>query len=203
MGAEQTPSDDRIDLPTDFAEHVAAASGLDEPPATLAAWWRTLIDDYAESGETIGLDDLYSEEPTRHEVRANGRVNYAYCALDALTAAVLEDDARVTVRSIDPVSAAPVTVTVDRDAVAVSPEDALLCFGSNADEAAVRAAGSFAEWTMEADHSTVEAAVCAHTNAFESETTYERWASRTESVTAPIPPAAAVERIREFLADLR
>jgi hypothetical protein len=52
----------------------------------------------------------------------NGRVRYTYCVLDALQAAVFEEQDTVTVRSIYPVAATPVTITVSNDAVEVSPE---------------------------------------------------------------------------------
>lgn len=207
MGTDKIGVEEGIELPTDFAAHVAAVSGLDEPPATLEDWWTSLLAQFSEHEQTVvfaegnarvGLEELYSEDPTRHEVHVNDRVRYAYCVLDALAAAVMESEDTVTVRSIDPVTETPVTITISDDAVAVSPEGALVCYGSRADPAAVEAAGSVAAWVSQDDHAAVESAVCRYTNAFESGATYEQWAAETESVTAAFPPAKVVRLIQKL-----
>lgn len=192
MDTDSRPTDEGIELPTDFAEHAATVSGLDAPPATLEEWWTAVFEQFSESGQTVELTDLYSEEPTRHEVHVNDRVQYSYCVVDALGAAVMEEQATVTVRSIDPVTGTPVTFTISDSSMEASPEGALVCYGSSVDAADVEAVGSFAAWSMQEDHSAVEAAVCQFTNAFESEATYEQWASKSESVTAPFPPVKVV-----------
>lgn len=197
MKTNQT-TDGPVELPSDFAEHIAAVSDLDAVPTTFEEWWEAVAEQYSEEEITVGLSDLYSETPTRHEVHVNGRVQYAHCALDALEAAVIEEQSPVTARSIDPVTGTPVTFTVREDSVAVSPEEALLCFGSTIDSAAVEEAGSLAAWSVQDDMSEVNASVCRYTNAFESEETYERWASETESYTAPLPPKRVVPLLREL-----
>lgn len=202
MVANSNSNSDRVELPAEFAEHAASVSGLDTPPETLEAWWTAVFDQFSEIDRSIGLEDMYSEEPTRHEVRANDRVRYAYCAVDALAAAVMEPQGAVTVRSIDPVSGRPVTISVSDDAVQVAPEEALICYGSSLDPEVVDVAGSFAAWSVQTDHDAVEAAVCRYTNAFESEDTYERWASEVESVTAPLPPRKVVRLIQRLIREL-
>lgn len=199
MDTESEVTTDGIELPIDFAEHVAAVSGLDEPPATLEEWWTELLDQFAELDQGVTRADLYSATPTRHEVHVNDRVRYTYCAMDALAAAVMESQSTLTVRSVDPVSGTPVTFTVSDDSVEVSPEGALICYGSTVDAEAVEAAGSLAAWAVQDDKDEIQAAVCQYTNAFESEATYERWAAETESATAPLPPANVVPLLRRLL----
>lgn len=196
MNTDSEVTDGRTDLPTDFAEHAATLTGLDTPPATLGEWWTAMGDQYSANDLTVGFADLYSKAPTRHEVHVNGRVRYANCAMDALMAAVMEEQASVTVRSIDPVAATPVTITVSDDAVEVAPEGALICFGMDLDPADVEAVGSLAEWSVQDDKDEIRDSVCQYTNAFESEATYEQWASVTDSVTAPLSPANVVPMLQ-------
>ena len=199
MDTEPDVAVDGIELPTDFAEHMAAVSGLDAPPVTLEEWWTELLDQFSELDRGVTRADLYSEAPTRHEVHVDGSVRYTYCAMDALAAAVLEAQSTVTVRSVDPVSGTPVTFTVSDDAVEVSPDGALICYGSTVDADAVEAAGSLAAWAVQDNKDEIQAAVCQYTNAFESETTYEQWAAETESATAPLPPTNVVPLLQKLL----
>lgn len=196
MDTDSRPTDEGIELPSDFAKHAATVTGLDTPPATLEEWWTAVFEQFAETDQTIELTDLYSEEPTRHEVHVDNRIQYAYCALDALAAAVMEEQNPVTVRSLDPMTNTPVTFMVGDDAVQVSPEESLVCYGSNVNREEVEDVGSLAEWSVQDDKTVVQAAVCQYTNAFESETTYEQWAAETESVTAPLPAAKVVRLIQ-------
>lgn len=198
MQTESELTDGRMELPTDFAEHAADLVGLDAPPATLEEWWTATANQYSENDLTVGFADLYSKAPTRHEVHVDGRVRYANCAMDALMAAMMEEQATVTVRSIDPVAATPVTITVSDDAAEVSPEGALICFGMNLDPADVEAVGSLAEWSVQDDKDEIRDSVCQYTNAFESEATYEQWASATDSVTAPLSPANVVPLLQKI-----
>ncbi|QIO25275.1 organomercurial lyase [Haloarcula sp. JP-L23] len=201
MDTDSKSTTEGIELPTDFAEHVATVSRLDEPPSTLEEWWTELLDQFSELDRGVTLADLYSESPNRHEVHVNDRVRYTYCAMDALAAAVMEAQSVVRVRSVDPVSGTPVWFTVSDGSVAVSPEGALVCYGSTIDVQDVEAAGSLAEWAVQDDKDEIQAAVCQYTNAFESEVTYEQWASETGSATAPLPPANLVPLLQKFLGE--
>ena len=198
MDTESESTDARTELPTDFAKHAATITGLDTPPETLEEWWTAVVEQYSGNDLAVGLADLYSETPTRHEVHVNDRVRYAHCVLDALQAAVMEEQATVTICSIDPVSAAPVTFTVSDDSVEVSPENALICFGSSLDPEDVEAIGSLAAWSLQDDKDEIQGSVCQYTNAFEDEATYEEWASKTGSITAPLPPANVVPLLQKL-----
>lgn len=193
MASNSKETEDSIDLPTNFAEHMARVSDLEKPPATLEEWWIAVFEQFSENDQTVELTDLYREGPTRHEVHVTDRIRYAGCAADALMAAVMEEQETVTVRSIDPIANTPVTFTVSGDSVEMSPEDALICFGSSVDRADMEDFDSFTDWVMQEDTSAVEAAICQHTHAFESQTTFEQWEANTESVTAPLPPVNLVQ----------
>jgi hypothetical protein len=128
MGTESR-TDDRIDLPADFADHLAAVSNLESPPDTMGDYWELFAEELATSDQTIEPEDLYTEDPTRHEVPVNGQIRYSPCVLDALGAAVMEDQDPVTLRSVDPVTKRPVTFTVDDGTVDITPEEAVIAFG--------------------------------------------------------------------------
>lgn len=191
-------ADDGTELPADFADHVADLTDLKAPPATLEEWWSAIAEQYESENITIGRNHLYSDTPTRHEVHVNGRVRYTYCVMDALMGAVMEDQTTVTIRSVDPVRAIPVTITVSPDAVEVSPADAVISFGSNLSVEEVEAVGSLASWSVQDNTAEIQAAVCQYTNAFESEASYVEWASVTESISAPFPPASVVSLLRSL-----
>ncbi len=90
------------------------------------------------------------------------------------------------------------TFAVDDDGVTVSPEEVLVCFGANLDPDAIEAAGSLAAWSVQDDKTEIKSGVCQYTNAFESEVTYEQWATETDSVTAPVPPANVMPLLRKL-----
>lgn len=198
MVANSKSTGDGIELPTDFAEHVASISDLEAPPATLEEWWTGVFESFSENNQEVELSDLYRTKVTRHEVHVDGRIRNAGCAADALMAAVMEPQETVTVRSIDPISHRPVTFTISERSVETSPKGGLICFGSNVNRVDVEAFDSFTDWVMQDDTSAVEAAICQHTNAFESEATYEQWKAETESVTAALPPADVVQLMEEL-----
>ena len=192
MNTDPEMPDEGTELPADFAEHVATLTDLETNPATLEEWWDAASEQYSANNLTVGFDDLYSKTPTRHEVHVNGRIRYANCAMDALWAAQMEEQTTVTVRSIDPVAASPVTIEVGEEAVEVSPDGALICFGIDLDPADVEAVGSLAEWSVQDDKEEIRNSVCQYTNAFKSEDTYDQWAAATDCVSAPLPPTKLV-----------
>lgn len=199
MHSDVTSPDDAVELPPEFAEHVAKVSGLDTPPATLEEWWSAMLDQFESGAATVGLTDLYAPTTTPHEVQVGPKVKHAYCALDALAAAVMEPHDEVTVRSADPVTGTTVRFAVHADdSVDVSPEGALICFGADISEDAVDEVGSLAEWAVQDDKADVRASVCQYTLAFESETTYEQWATDRGIVTLPLAPADAMPFLQQL-----
>jgi hypothetical protein len=199
MGTEPH-TDDRIDLPSDFAAHLAAVSDLETPPETLGEYWSLFAERLAASDRTIGPEDLYAAAPTRHEVRVNGRIRYSPCVLDALGAAAMEAENPVTVRSVDPVTRRPVAFTVDDGTVDVTPEDAVITFGVAPALPDLEAGDeSVFTWMLEADTDSVSEAFCQYTNAFESADTYERWAAETDGKTVPVQPRSVGSLIRRYL----
>lgn len=199
--ATEPDADGRIELPSDFAEHLATVGNLESPPETLAECLSRFADRLEASGETIGADDLYATEPTRHEVHVDGRVRYSPCVLDALSAAVMEPTDPVTVRSVDPESGKPVTFSVVDGAVDVSPAAAVISFGIAATIPALQSSGEpVFSWVLQGDDDDVRAAFCRFTNAFESRASYDRWADGTEAVAVPVRPQAAVALIRQYVA---
>lgn len=198
MNTNTDVADGPTELPADFAEHVATLTGMDSPPTTLEEWWMVANDQFSANDVTVGFADLYSKSPTRHEVHVNGRVRYANCVMDALLAALMEEQATVNVRSIDPVTATPVMITVGTDSLEISPEGALICFGMDLDPEDVEAVGSLAEWSVQDDKDEIRDSVCQYTNAFENEDSYEQWVSVTDCISAPLPPADVVRLLRKL-----
>lgn len=186
MGTEPQPADG-IALPDDFAAHLASVSNLETPPETLEEYWAAFEEALAASDETIGPEDLCTDEPTRHEVRLDGEVRYSPCVLDALGAAAMVDQSPVTVRSVDPVTRTPVTFTVDDGDVDVTPAAAVITFGV---APSVPELDGIDEplfgWMLEADDSSVARTFCQYINAFESPDTYEEWAATTDGHTFPV-----------------
>jgi hypothetical protein len=199
MGTESQP-DDRIDLPTDFANHLAAVSNLETPPETIGDYWAMFAEQLAASDRTIEPEDLYTDDPTRHEVRVNGQIRYSPCILDALGAAVMETQDPVTVRSVDPVTRTPITFTVRNRGLDVTPEEAVITFGiapsipelEDTDE-------TIFSWMLQAETPTLTNTFCQYINAFESADTYEQWAAETDGKTMPFQPAAVRSLIREYV----
>lgn len=199
MGSDSTVAE-RIDLPPEFANHLAVVSNLETPPETMAEYWSRFADQLAANDQTIDPDDLYTEDPTRHEVRVNDRIQYSPCILDALGAAVMEDQNPVTVRSVDPVTRRAVTFTVNRGTVNVTPEAAVVTFGIASTIPELEASDeSIFSWILQGDTSRVTDAFCQYINAFESEDTYEQWAAKTDGKTVAASPSSVGPLIEEFV----
>ena len=199
MGTDSR-ADDRIDLPPDFADHLAAVSNLETPPETVAEYWSRFAEQLAASDQTIEPADLYTEDPTRHEVRVNGHIRYSPCVLDALGAAVMEPQDPVTVRSVDPVTKTPVMFTVDNGTVDVTPEDAVITFGIASVIPELEASDeSIFSWMFQEDTPSVTDAFCRYINAFESSDTYEQWAAETNAKTVPARPGSVGRLIQRYV----
>lgn len=199
MSAAST-ADDRIDLPPEFADHLATVGNLDTTPETLAEYWSQFADQLVATDHTIEPGDLYTDEPTRHEVQVDEQVQYAPCVLDALTAAVLESQSPVTVRSVDPVTHTPVTFTVGADTIRVTPEKAIVTFGIAPSIPALKASDeTIFDWMLQADTPSVSTAFCQYINAFESRESYDEWRTITDGKTIPVQPASAERLIRQYI----
>lgn len=198
--ALDTRIDDPIELPADFADHLAAVGNLETTPETLAEYWSQFAEQLAASDQTIEPADMYVEDPTRHEVHVDGKIHYSPCVLDALTAAELEAQTPVTVRSVDPVTRTPVTFTVGDEAVDVSPADAVITFGIASSIPALESSKeSIFNWMLQADTPSVSTAFCQFINAFESADTYEQWKTDTTGKTMLVQPQAARELIQQYV----
>lgn len=179
------PTGERIELPSDFAEHLAETFGWQDAPETLWEWWRREGEVMSGNDLTPAADDFYRETPTRHEVHVDGRVRYVPCALDALSAAAMEaGDA--TARSVDPATGAPVTVEFD-DAVDVTPGGAVISIGSAPapDLPDLDPYDSMIECAVDLDDDVFVENFCAFGNAFESEESYARWEAEADGETFP------------------
>lgn len=200
MKTDPESTEERIELPTDFAEQVAAVSGVEDPPKTLAEFWMCLSKELAASNQTIGAEDMYKDAQTRHEVHLDDRIQYALCAIDALAAAAMEEQDPVTVHSTDPVTENTVTFVVSDDAVEVTPADAVISFGmapaNVPDEAAD---GSFVASISQEPPSVREVAFCHYINAFETVDAYEQWAAETDGLTIPIPATKLGSLVRQMV----
>ena len=200
MGTDSR-ADDRIDLPPDFADHLAAVSNLETPPETMEDYWALFAEQLAASDRTIEPEDLYTDDPTRHEARVNGQIQYSPCILDALGAAVMEDQEPVTVRSVDPVTRTPVTFTVNDETVDVTPEEAVITFGIAPTIPELEASDeTIFSWMLQAETPSLTNTFCQYINAFESAHTYEQWAAETDGETVPFQPASVGMMIQRYVA---
>jgi hypothetical protein len=186
---DSEPSNGHIELPDEFAAHLAAAEGLDQPPETMSEWLELAERRSELPDDPMTAADMYADGETPHEVHLND-VRYSPCVIDALIAARLEPTTPVTVRSMDPVSGEPVTFEVGDDWTA-TPASVIVSYGTTADMPDPSETDNVWVDVDEEDFGETGVYVCPFINAFESEDHYEQWVGETNVMTMPLTASQA------------
>lgn len=170
-----TAVDDQ-EVPSDLADTIQTAFGLDEPPATLGDWETAVSQLLDDSELSVGVEEMCIAEESRHVARIDGDSQHFHCVLDTILVPFLvPSESPVDVRSRSPVSDTVVELTVTHDAVEVTPTDAVMSFGL-ADGLEVRDA-------VDIDPALAYEWICPYINAFPSRTEYDQWERETSEAS--------------------
>lgn len=187
------PEIDEIELPTDLAEAFRRVGDRADPPETLQEGFAVIEEALNEAAVDVSLDDMYQSEPTRHTVYIDETVEYVPCVMDAMIVALTLDTDPIEVHSEPPDGGEPVKFHVSDEAVAVTPETAVVSFGIAYGEAGTDLANVKAVM----NEASAIPTTCSIINAFPDSAAYARWA-------AAISEAPVMElSLEEFVAITR
>lgn len=166
--------DDRIELPPDVAEVFRRVGDRDTSPETLKEGF-TIVEDILDNEEvSIGLDDMYQAEPTRHAVHVGDTVEHVPCVMDAMIVALSLETRPIEIHSQPPNGGETIQFLVTDEDITVTPESTVVSFGIAHKEAEEADIGEVDKLLNE--ESTIPT-TCSLINAFPNSKAYERWAT--------------------------
>lgn len=166
--------DERIELPPDVAEVFRRVGDRDAPPETLAEGFTIIEGALDDEGVSIGLDDMYQTEPTRHAVHIGDTVEHVPCVMDAMIVALSLGTRPIEIHSQPPDGGETIQFLVTDEDITVSPESTVISFGIAYEEADEAEIGEVNKLLNE--ESTIPT-TCSLINAFPNSKAYDRWAS--------------------------
>lgn len=180
------------ELPPSLADQLTVALALDETPATVEEALERVLYRIEQTDVAIDLDSLCVAEETRHQARVGEETLYFHCVLDTLLLPfVLDNSGPIEIRSTSPISGGPIDITVTKDEIDVSPDQAIMSYGVAADIEIVESNTVSALTAYER--------FCPYVNAFSSRPEYERWDEETpDAVTMGLPIRDAFALVRNW-----